>query len=62
MEFVILDVPKMSMEEFSTPISARRQCRENHRDERSSSDVESGLDGHNQLKTTPGAKGVVLGD
>ena len=60
-EGVILDVPKVSMEEFSTQptlgggtgmLSGEGGLRGRG----------AGLVGHNQLKTTPGAKGVVLGD
>ena len=58
---VILDVPKVFTEEFSTqPTLGGGTGVLPGKEELLGRGV--GLAGHNQLKTTPGAKGVVLGD
>ena len=61
LEGVILDVPKVSMEEFSTqPTPGGDTGMLPGKGELLGRGA--GLVGHNQLRTTPGAKGVVLRD
>ena len=57
-----MDVPKVFVEEFSTQPTPGGGMGVSSKKEEELLGRGARLDGHNQLKTTPGAKGVVLGD